>query len=174
MREKAMTIKTWWDNSTAKQKIIVGIGIVLIMLLMVAGILMLIPDSIFNPSTIKTSEKVTVNDIEAEFETQAIPVPAETIAVVPVATDTGNITESNVTTVEIPAVASEPTYTDENTGGRYEASQDTETYSEPTYTEPTGSEPTYTQPVTSDNSWDIGGDVADKTGGEDYGTGVSN
>jgi|LGOV01.1.fsa_nt_gb hypothetical protein len=187
MKEKAMTIKTWWQESTTKQKIIIGIGLLLMIFLLVMGTLMLIPDQTVNPSVVKGSNTVTVKDIKKADENKKTPVPAETKVVEEAAqikmTET---TETNATTVDTPQVETEEYYTSEDTGGRYEAPQEPvyeepvyeePVYEEPVYEEPVYQEPVYEEPAPSDNDWFVGGEVADDTGndwGDGSGSGVSN
>jgi len=76
-----------------------------------------------------------------------------------------------VTTVNTPAIASEPVYTSEETGGHYEAHQDT-------YVEPAYEEPAYEAPAaeSSGGGWngDLGATPIDSSGGENGGTFVGN
>lgn len=174
LKSNVEALTTWLSKTTLAQRIVLVIGGLLIVGMIGIGIYTNLPKTINAQSTTSDEKTVTVQEIKTNQETTTTTTPpAETNAVAnPAYTgDMSGVTESNVTTVETPAIESEPVYTDEDTGGRYEAVQEETVYN----STPVASEPA----ASSSGGWDgnFGGTLADDThhgGGDGSGTGVSN
>jgi|LGVF01.2.fsa_nt_gb cytoskeletal protein RodZ len=181
MKTNGTALATWLAKTTLKQRIVLGLGGFLMVVMIGLGIYTLVPQDKQTQQTTSNEKTVTVQDINTEKATKAVtdtPAESKVVEAQVVTNDNSTVVESNVTTVETPQIESEPVYTSEETGGRYEAPQ--ETYEEPVYEEPVYEEPAYTEPVAeSGGGWDgdFAGADADSTGnawGDGSGTGISN
>lgn len=180
MKARVTTIMNWFQNSTTKQKLIVGLGGLLATSLVVTGVYLAIPKNTGTPISATSNENVTVKDIETKTPTPVVSTPAESTVVqeVQATEDLSTVVENNAVTVDTPQSVTEEYYTTEDTGGRYEAPQ--ETYSEPAYEAPAASEPAYEAPAASEpassGGWDgnLGATKGDNSGAENGGWGVGN
>ncbi|KNZ42415.1 hypothetical protein [Acetobacterium bakii] len=178
MKSNVTALVTWLSKTNLKQRMILGVGGFLMIGMIGLGIYTLLPKDTANPNTTSSDKTVKVQDINTAQTKAVTSAPAETkvVEVQAVTDDSSTVVESNVTTVETPALESEPVYTSEETGGRYEAPQEeTVAVSEPTYSEPVAS--TEPEPAASSGGgWngDFEGTAGDNTGWENGGTGISN
>lgn len=175
MKTNVAALTTWLAKTTLKQRIVLGIGGVLMTGMIGLGIYTILPNNTDTWQSTADEKTVKVQDINTEKTTALTTTPVESKVVETQAVTNNNSTvvESNVTTVNTPAIATEPVYTSEETGGRYEAPQEeTVTVSEPV----ASYEPAVTPAASSGGSWngDFGGTPADNSGWENGGTGVSN
>lgn len=176
MKTNVAALTTWLAKTTLKQRIVLGIGGVLMTGMIGLGIYTILPNNTDTWQSTANEKTVKVQDINTEKTTAVTTTPVESkvVEAQTVTNDNSTVVESNVTTVNTPAIASEPVYTSEETGGHYEAPQDT-------YVEPVYEEPAYEAPAaeSSGGGWDgdFGGADADSTGNpwsDGSGTGVSN
>jgi hypothetical protein len=173
MKTNVAALTTWLAKTTLKQRIVLGIGGVLMTGMIGLGIYTILPNNTDTWQSTANEKTVKVQDINTEKTTAVTTTPVESkvVEAQTVTNDNSTVVESNVTTVNTPAIASEPVYTSEDTGGRYEAPQDT-------YVEPVYEEPAYEAPAaeSSGGGWngDLGATAGDNSGWENGGTGVSN
>lgn len=175
MKTNVAALTTWLAKTTLKQRIVLGIGGVLMTGMIGLGIYTILPNNTDTWQSTADEKTVKVQDINTEKTTAVTTTPVESkvVETQTVTNDNSTVVESNVTTVDTPAIATEPVYTSEDTGGRYEAPQDT-------YVEPSYEAPAYTEPVAdSGGGWngDLGATAGDSTGnswGDGSGGFVSN
>ncbi|WP_414150423.1 hypothetical protein ACIZ62_13905 [Acetobacterium carbinolicum] len=176
MKTNVAALTTWLAKTTLKQRIVLGIGGVLMTGMIGLGIYTLLPNNTDTWQSTANEKTVKVQEINTEKTTvvTSTPVESKVVETQTVTNDNSTVVESNVTTVDTPTIESEPVYTSEETGGRYEAPQDT-------YVEPAYEEPAYEPPAaeSSGGGWDgdLGATAGDTThfgGGDGSGTGFTN